>query len=125
MPTTVRQWLPARIGLALPCIQTALVGEILAVLLTTPVSCRWSTQLAPVAGGMVLPIAIIAVVRLHARAARSDLAPAQAAQPGQWLPDWHLGLVWRLGGLFCCINAIYFAATRSSRSIWRAKAAPI
>ena len=26
-----------------------------------------------------------------------------------WLPDWHKSLVWRLGGLFCCINAIYFS----------------
>jgi CP family cyanate transporter-like MFS transporter len=26
------------------------------------------------------------------------------------MPDWHMGQVWRLGGLFLCINAIYFSA---------------
>jgi CP family cyanate transporter-like MFS transporter len=29
--------------------------------------------------------------------------------PRQWLPDWHKTLVWHLGLLFCCINAIYFS----------------
>jgi CP family cyanate transporter-like MFS transporter len=30
--------------------------------------------------------------------------------PRKWLPDWHIGLVWRLGALFLCVNAIYFSA---------------
>jgi CP family cyanate transporter-like MFS transporter len=35
---------------------------------------------------------------------------APASVPRRWLPDWHKSLVWRLGLLFCCINAIYFSA---------------
>ena len=38
------------------------------------------------------------------------VASANAAPPRKWLPDWHIGLVWRHGALFCCINAIYFSA---------------
>ena len=54
-----------------------------------------------------LPIAIIALVTclFAPRAGESH-----AALPQRWLPDWHTGLVWRLGALFCCINAIYFSA---------------
>src|SRR5207248_5959737 len=54
-----------------------------------------------------LPIAIIAVV-IYLFAPRVN--GEHAALPRKWLPDWHIGLVWRLGGLFCCINAIYFSA---------------
>src|SRR6267143_2923982 len=112
MPTTVRQWLPDRIGLGTAVYTNGLlVGEILAVLLTTPV-------ILPLVGGSwrlslvawSLPIAIIALV-VYALAPRTRIAhPAQSVPPRKWLPDWRLGLVWRLGGLFCCINAIYFAA---------------
>jgi CP family cyanate transporter-like MFS transporter len=112
MPTTVRQWLPTRIGLGTAVYTNGLlVGEILAVLITTPV-------VLPLVGGSwrlslvawSLPIAIIAVV-VYAFAPRSRRSDAmQVRVPRRWLPDWHLGLLWRLGGLFCCINAIYFAA---------------
>ena len=37
-------------------------------------------------------------------------AHAAVARPRKWLPDWHVGLVWRLGLLFLCVNAIYFSA---------------
>ncbi|TMH75191.1 MAG: MFS transporter [Betaproteobacteria bacterium] len=112
MPTTVRQWLPDRIGLGTAVYTNGLlVGEILAVLLTTPV-------ILPLVGGSwrlslvawSLPIAIIALV-VYALAPRTRIShPAQSVPRRKWLPDWRLGLVWRLGGLFCCINAIYFAA---------------
>ena len=49
--------------------------------------------------------------RLRVRAALAARAcRTTAALPRKWLPDWHIGLVWRLGALFCCINAIYFSA---------------
>src|SRR6266404_6071434 len=112
MPTTVRQWLPDRIGLGTAVYTNGLlVGEILAVLLTTPV-------ILPLVGGSwrlslvawSLPIAIIALV-VYALAPRTRISHrARSVPPRKWLPDWRLGLVWRLGGLFCCINAIYFAA---------------
>jgi len=112
MPTTVRQWMPTRIGLGTAVYTNGLlVSEILAVLLTTPV-------VLPLVGGSwrlslvawSVPVAIIALM-VYAQAPRSP-APSgvHAAVPRKWLPDWHLGLVWRLGGVFCCINAIYFAA---------------
>jgi CP family cyanate transporter-like MFS transporter len=112
MPTTVRQWMPARIGLGTAVYTNGLlVSEILAVLLTTPVVLplvHGSWRLSLVAWS--LPIAIIALA-VHAFAPGSPAPQAtHAAIARKWLPDWHLGLVWRLGGVFCCINAIYFAA---------------
>ena len=57
-----------------------------------------------------LPIAIIAII-VYAFAPRSPAcASGERGPPRKWLPDWHIGLVWRLGALFCCINAIYFSA---------------
>jgi CP family cyanate transporter-like MFS transporter len=109
MPTTVRQWLPHRIGLGTAIYSNGLlVGEIFPTLLTIP-------AVLPLLGGSwrlalvfwSVPIAVIAIVtwlfapRVHAE---------HAALPRKWLPDWHLGLVWRLAGLFLCINAIYFSA---------------
>jgi CP family cyanate transporter-like MFS transporter len=109
MPTTVRQWLPHRIGLGTAIYSNGLlVGEIFPTLLTIPVILplfAGSWRLALVFWSV--PIAVIAIVtwliapRVHAE---------HAALPRKWLPDWHLGLVWRLAGLFLCINAIYFSA---------------
>jgi CP family cyanate transporter-like MFS transporter len=109
MPTTVRQWLPERIGLGTAIYTNGLLaGEVFPTLLTIPF-------VLPLLGGSwrlslvfwSLPVAAIVVVtwlaapRVHAE---------HAALPRKWLPDWHAGLVWRLGALFCCINAIYFSA---------------
>ncbi len=112
MPTAVRLWLPNRIGLGTALYTNGLlVGEILAVLLTTPfvlplVSGSWRMSLL----AWSVPIAIIAVV-VHVYAPRhAGPRAVPAALPRKWLPDWHVGLVWRLGALFCCINAIYFNA---------------
>jgi CP family cyanate transporter-like MFS transporter len=109
MPTTVRQWLPHRIGLGTAIYSNGLlVGEIFPTLLTIPAILPLldgSWRLALVFWSV--PIAVIAIVtwlfapRVHAE---------HAALPRKWLPDWHLGLVWRLAGLFLCINAIYFSA---------------
>jgi CP family cyanate transporter-like MFS transporter len=57
-----------------------------------------------------LPVALVALV-VYAYAPRlAASAQGHAALPQKWLPDWHHGLVWRLGALFLCINAIYFSA---------------
>jgi CP family cyanate transporter-like MFS transporter len=57
-----------------------------------------------------LPVAIIALA-VQILAPRVKREPAlQSKAPLRWLPDWHIGLVWRLGALFCCVNAIYFSA---------------
>lgn len=112
MPTTVRQWLPRRIGLGTALYTNGLlVGEILAVLLTAPL-------VLPLVGGdwrlslvaWSAPIAIIAIV-VYAFAPQSADHPHAAIGPARkWLPDWHIGLVWRLGALFLCVNGIYFSA---------------
>jgi CP family cyanate transporter-like MFS transporter len=112
MPTTVRQWLPGRIGLGTAIYTNGLlVGEVFAVLLTIPYvlpmfSGSWRSALV----FWSLPVAIITVV-VYVFAPRPHREHAiRAAAPRKWLPDWHAGLVWRLGGLFLCINAIYFSA---------------
>jgi CP family cyanate transporter-like MFS transporter len=56
-----------------------------------------------------VPIAIIAIVVYAFSPRAASTHPVHAALPRKWLPDWHIGLVWRLGALFCCINAIYFS----------------
>ena len=109
MPTAVRQWLPDRIGLGTALYTNGLlVGEILAVLLTLPlilplVHGSWRASLVV----WSIPIAAIAVV-VRAFAPRSASRAIGVGVLRKWLPDWHIGLVWRLGALFCCINAIYF-----------------
>jgi MFS transporter, CP family, cyanate transporter len=112
MPTTVRQWLPGRIGLGTAIYTNGLlVGEVFAVLLTIPyVLPMFSGSWRSVLVFWSLPVAIIAVVvYLFAPRPHGEHA-IRAAAPRKWLPDWHVGLVWRLGGLFLCINAIYFSA---------------
>lgn len=113
MPTAVRQWVPARIGLGTAVYTNGLlVGEILAVLLTIPI-------VLPLVGGSwrmslvawSIPIALVALI-VHAFAPKwaSPHGTGSVAAHRKWLPDWHMGQVWRLGGLFLCINAIYFSA---------------
>lgn len=109
MPSTVRQWLPRRIGLGTAIYTNGLlVGEIFPTLFTIPfvlplLSGSWRQSLV----FWSLPIAIIAVV-IYLFAPR--MHDEHASVPRRWLPDWHIGLVWRLGALFCCITAIYFGA---------------
>lgn len=111
MPTAVRQWMPAHVGTGTALYTNGLlIGEILPVMFA-------ASLVLPLVGGswrgsLVLwsvPVAIIAIV--VALAAPHDAGrPADAvALPTKWLPDWHKGLVWRLGGLFCCFNTAYFS----------------
>ncbi|MGH8713026.1 MAG: CynX/NimT family MFS transporter [Casimicrobiaceae bacterium] len=112
MPSAVRQWLPSRIGLGTAIYTNGLlVGEIFPVLLTIP-------YVLPAVGGdwrMSLlawsaPIALIAIAIWAGAPSDTGHRDAPATMPKLWLPDWHKPLVWRLGILFCCINAIYFSA---------------
>ena len=112
MPGAVRQWMPERIGLGTAIYTNGLLaGEVFAVLFTIPsvlpaVDGSWRASFVVWA----IPVAIVAlVVWIYApRFGPSSHGPAIV--PHKWLPDWHLGLVWRLGALFLCINAIYFGA---------------
>jgi CP family cyanate transporter-like MFS transporter len=111
MPTTVRHWMPlTHIGLGTAVYTNGLlVGEVIPVMLTLPV-------VVPIMGGSwrgalaiwALPVALTALL-VYLRAPRfPDPYLAQKGMPRRWLPDWHRGLVWRLGILFACVNAIYF-----------------
>ena len=111
MPAAVRLWTPSRIGLGTAIYTNGLlVGEIFPVLLTIPYVLPWvggDWRMSLVAWSV--PIAVIAVA-VYAGAPRVSAHRDAPATPRRWLPDWHKSLVWRLGGLFCCINAIYFSA---------------
>ncbi len=111
MPTTVRHWMPsAHIGLGTATYTNGLlVGEVIPVLLMLPV-------VVPMVGGSwrgalaiwAIPVALTAIF-VHLRAPRfADPFAELRRAPRRWLPDWSSGIVWRLGLLFCCINAIYF-----------------
>jgi CP family cyanate transporter-like MFS transporter len=109
MPTTVRQWLPRRIGLGTAIYTNGLlVGEVFPTLLTIPFvlplfagSWRWALVFWSVPVGLIAAVTWLFAPRL---------AGDHASLPRKWLPDWHRGLVWRLAALFLCINAIYFSA---------------
>lgn len=109
MPTTVRQWLPRRIGLGTAIYTNGLLaGEVFPTLLTIPL-------ILPLLGGswrwtLVFWSAPVAVIAMATWLWAPRLAGDHASLPRKWLPDWHKGLVWRLAALFCCINAIYFSA---------------
>ncbi len=111
MPSAVRLWLPRHIGLGTAIYTNGLlVGEVLPVVLTIPVMLPWlggGWRTALVAWSV--PVAAIAAgVALFARhpPPRTVAASVPCAR---WLPDWRRPLVWQLGALFCCVNAIYFS----------------
>ncbi|HZQ61954.1 MAG TPA: MFS transporter [Casimicrobiaceae bacterium] len=113
MPSAVRQWLPQRIGLGTAIYTNGLlVGEILPVWLTIPlilpaVSGSWRMALA----AWSIPVLVIVIVMMLFAPRTAAAQPAQSAGvPTKWLPDWHRGLVWRLGAIFWCITGIYFTS---------------
>ena len=111
MPTTVRHWLPLKdIGLGTAIYTNGLlVGEVIPVVLTLPVVVplmggSWRATLAVWA----LPVAVIALALWRYAPRFEDPFLALRGRARKWTPDWHRGLVWRLGVLFACVNAIYF-----------------
>jgi len=113
MPTTVRAWLPHRIGFATAVYTNGLlIGELVPVALMLPL-------VMPMVGGSwqwgfvvwSVPVAIIALLVLV-------LAPSPPPPPDtngsspirrRWWPDWRDMLIWRLGIMLGTINATYFA----------------
>ena len=112
MPAVVRAWMPQRIALGTAVYTNGLlVGEVFPTLLTIPLVLPWLDQSWRQSFVFwSIPVAAIAIV-VAAVAPRAAVATTSATgAPRKWLPDWHEGLVWRLGALFCCINAVYFSA---------------
>jgi MFS transporter, CP family, cyanate transporter len=107
----VREWLPHRIGFGTAVYTNGLiVGEILPVALTLPL-------VLPLVGGSwrlgfvawAVPVVIIALV-VVALAPRQPMGKSRAASPSRrWWPDWHSGLLWRLGIMLGSVNAMYFS----------------
>jgi len=111
MPSAVRLWLPRHIGLGTAIYTNGLlVGEVLPVMLTLTAVLPW------LGGGWrtglvawSLPVAAIAVVVALFAPHPPPRKCAASRSRGGWLPNWHHPLVWQLGALFCCVNAIYFS----------------
>jgi CP family cyanate transporter-like MFS transporter len=109
LPPLVRAWLPDRIGFGTAVYANGLlIGEIIPVSLTPVlvlplVHENWRLAFATWA----VPCVVMALVIL-------GLAPrgetrAEPATARRWWPDWHDGLIWRLGLIFGCVNAVYFS----------------
>jgi CP family cyanate transporter-like MFS transporter len=111
MPSAVRLWLPRRIGLGTAIYTNGLLaGEVLPVFLTLPfvlplLGGGWRTALVAWSLPVATIAAAVALFGPHPPPRRSASLPR-----ARWLPDWRNPLVWRLGALFCCVNAIYFSA---------------
>lgn len=110
LPPLVRAWLPHRIGFGTAVYTNGLlVGEIFPVALTLPL-------VLPLVGGSWrlgfvvwgIPCIVIALVIL-AFAPRTRSITVIAPGPRRWWPDWHKGVIWRLGLMLGSVNAIYFA----------------
>ena len=109
LPTTVRAWLPDRIGFATAVYTNGLLlGEILPVALMLPL-------VFPLVGGSwqkgfvfwSVPVAIIAVMVILL--APPSTTSGSTLKRRRWWPDWGNALIWRLGIMLGTINAIYFA----------------
>jgi len=109
LPTTVRAWLPDRIGFATAVYTNGLLlGEILPVALMLPL-------VFPLVGGSwqkgfvfwSVPVAIIAVMVILL--APPSTTNGSTLKRRRWWPDWGNALIWRLGIMLGTINAIYFA----------------
>jgi CP family cyanate transporter-like MFS transporter len=108
MPPLVRAWLPHRIGFGTAIYTNGLVmGEIIPVALMIPL-------VLPLVGGSwrlgfvawAVPVVIIALI--IAVLAPRQVVSTNSAAPRKWLPDWHSGLLWRLGLMLGAVNAMYF-----------------
>ncbi|MPZ55147.1 MAG: MFS transporter [Rhizobiales bacterium] len=111
LPPLVREWLPQRIPFATAVYTNGLlVGEILPVAMMLPI-------VMPLVGGSwraglvvwAVPLVLIAVALLAFAPRQQRTEGPATATPRRWWPDWHNGIIWRLGLMLGSINAIYFA----------------
>lgn len=112
LPSVVRDWVPRRIALGTATYSNGLlVGEAISASATIPwilplVDGSWRASLAV----WSVPVLLIAIVVGWLRPA-SDVsrAPAIAATPRLWWPDWRDPLTWRLGLIAGYASSLYFA----------------
>jgi len=110
LPPLVRAWLPDRVGFGTAVYTNGLlVGELVPVALMVP-------MVLPLVGGSWrlgfvvwgIPCVVIALVIL-ALAPQAQSTTVISPGPRRWWPDWHKGLIWRLGLMLGSVNAMYFA----------------
>jgi len=112
MPPLVRAFFPERIGFATALFSNGmLVGEILPAALTIPlvlplVDGSWRLSFAIWALPVLLTAAFVAV---FARSLR-DTGTAAPTGNARWWPDFRSPLIWQLGIILGCVNAIYFVS---------------
>jgi CP family cyanate transporter-like MFS transporter len=111
LPPVTQQWLPDRVGFATAVYSNGLlVGEILPVVLTTPL-------ILPLVGGSwrlsfavwAVPTALIALAVAALAPRPADPVERAAASSRRWWPDWRAPLTWRIGLMFGSITSIYFS----------------
>lgn len=108
LPSLVRAWLPARIGLATATYSNGLlIGETLAASLTLPLlpllGNRWPFALAFWSLPVLLTALLVFALTAHE-------PPAHDAPPVRWWPDWGDPLTWRLGLILGCASLSYFGS---------------
>ena len=107
MPTLVRQWTPARVGLATATYTCGLLcGEVLPAAWTLMpslplVDSGWRATL--VAWSLPVFMTMVIIVLLRPSASRTP----QTTAPRLW-PNWRDATVWRVGLLLGAVNAAYF-----------------
>jgi CP family cyanate transporter-like MFS transporter len=111
LPTLVREWMPARIGVGTVAYTSGmLMGATFAPVLTIPF-------VLPLAGGSwrldllcwAVPALLIAPVFYLLSPRGRDHADAPTSIGGRWWPDWKNPLIWLLGLTFGANNSAYFA----------------
>jgi CP family cyanate transporter-like MFS transporter len=109
MPVLVREWTPARIGLATAVYTNGfLVGEILPVLFAPMILSAYANDWRIQISAWAIPLVGIAAVVLFAAPARQPLSASPAT--GARRARAKLGLVLRLACVFGATNALYFGS---------------
>jgi MFS transporter, CP family, cyanate transporter len=111
LPPLTRQWLADRVGFATAVYSNGLlVGEILPVVLATPV-------VLPLVGGSwrlgfvawAMPTALIALAVAAFAPRPTDASERAEIGSRRWWPDWSAPLTWRAGLMLGSIASIYFS----------------
>jgi CP family cyanate transporter-like MFS transporter len=114
MPTLVREWLPARVGVGTIAYSNGMVvGAMLPSILTIPL------VLPLVGGSWRLDIVVWAVAALiiagvfflaSPREGQEKSSPGFTATGGRWWPEWKNPVVWLVAFAFGCNNSPFFGA---------------
>lgn len=111
MPTLVREWLPARVGLGTIAYSSGMLfGSTISSSLTIPF-------VLPLVGGSwrrdllfwAVPAILIVPVFYLLGPKRSRGGPGENAIGGRWWPDWNNPLTWALGVTLGCNNSAFFS----------------